>query len=208
MKTFLEPLSAKEEKEYIRRMKEGDISARNSLIEHNLRLVAHIAKKYQSEQEDMEDLISIGIFGLMKAVMSYDDSKGSKLATYSARCIENELLMYFRSKKKRSRDVSLYEQIGTDKEGNPLQLVDIVEAKEQDVIEKLENLEVLEKLSFIIPKFLSKREQFVIIKRFGLNGQKAATQNEVAKALGISRSYVSRLEKQALKKLRKQLKKH
>lgn len=208
MKTFLEPLCAKEEKEYIRRMKEGDISARNSLIEHNLRLVAHIAKKYQSEQEDMEDLISIGIFGLMKAVMSYDDSKGSKLATYSARCIENELLMYFRSKKKRSRDVSLYEQIGTDKEGNPLQLVDIVEAKEQDVIEKLENLEVLEKLSFIIPKFLSKREQFVIIKRFGLNGQKAATQNEVAKALGISRSYVSRLEKQALKKLRKQLKKH
>lgn len=207
METFRKPLCPEEEKEYIRRMKQGDLSARNTLIEHNLRLVAHIAKKYQSPEEDLEDLISIGSFGLMKAVMTFDDSKGSKLATYSARCIENELLMYFRAKKKRARDVSLYDQIGTDKEGNPLQFVDIIEAGGQDILSSLEQKEDLGKLSRLMPALLNKRELFVISKRYGMDTPRPWTQNEVAKKLGISRSYVSRLEKHALEKLQKHLKK-
>ena len=207
MDTFCKPLCKEEELEYIRRMKQGDIGARNTLIEHNLRLVAHIAKKYQSPEEDFEDLISIGSFGLMKAVMTFDDSKGSKLATYSARCIENELLMHFRAKKKRAKDVSLYDQIGTDKEGNPLQFVDIIEADGQDILSCLEQKEDLGKLRDIMPALLNKQELYVITKRYGMDDGQPRTQNEVAAKLGISRSYVSRLEKRALGKLQKHLKK-
>ena len=133
MKVFLEPLGKKEEQYYIEKMKQGDIQARNILIERNMRLVAHIAKKYHNPEDEMEDLISIGTFGLIKGIMTFDSKKGSKLATYSARCIENELLMYMRSKKKTAKDVSLYEQIGMDKEGNNLQLVDIVESVQGDL---------------------------------------------------------------------------
>ena len=202
MKTFSKPLSKEEEQEYIKRMKQGDEKARNILIERNLRLVAHIAKKYQSQEESLEELISIGIFGLMKAVMTYNDEKGSKLATYSARCIENELFMYFRSKKKRARDVSLYEQIGTDKEGNQLQFVDVIESEEPDLAYIVEQKNMYEQLQNVMPGILTKREQYVINMRYGLQGQSPMTQQQVAKLLTISRSYVSRLEKHALEKLR------
>ena len=138
MKTFLSPLNATEEKEYLRRRREGDPEAKKVLVERNMRLVAHISKKYQNSEEEMEDLISIGTIGLIKAVSTFQEDHGSKLATYAARCIENELLMYFRSKKKCSREVSLYEPIGTDKEGNQIQLMDIVEVDEKDVVEQLE----------------------------------------------------------------------
>ena len=138
MKTFLSPLNATEEKEYLRRWKEGDQEAKKILVERNMRLVAHVSKKYQNADEDMEDLISIGTIGLIKAVSTFQENHGSKLATYAARCIENELLMYFRSKKKCSREVSLYEPIGTDKEGNQIQLVDLLEGDEKDVVEQLE----------------------------------------------------------------------
>lgn len=135
MKTFLSPLNATEEKEYLKRRKEGDPEAKKVLVERNMRLVAHISKKYQNSEEEMEDLISIGTIGLIKAISTFQEDHGSKLATYAARCIENELLMYFRSKKKCSREVSLYEPIGTDKEGNQIQLMDIVEVDEKDVVE-------------------------------------------------------------------------
>ena len=138
MKTFLSPLNATEEKEYLKRRKEGDPEAKKVLVERNMRLVAHISKKYQNSEEEMEDLISIGTIGLIKAISTFQEDHGSKLATYAARCIENELLMYFRSKKKCSREVSLYEPIGTDKEGNQIQLMDIVEVDEKDVVEQLE----------------------------------------------------------------------
>ncbi|MBE5906994.1 MAG: sigma-70 family RNA polymerase sigma factor [Lachnospiraceae bacterium] len=202
MKTFSKPLSKEEEQEYIKRMKQGDEKARNILIERNLRLVAHIAKKYQSQEESLEELISIGIFGLMKAVMTYNDEKGSKLATYSARCIENELFMYFRSKKKRARDVSLYEQIGTDKEGNQLQFVDVIESEEPDLAYIVEQKNMYEQLQNVMPGILTKREQYVINMRYGLQGQSPMTQQQVSKLHTISRSYVSRLEKHALEKLR------
>lgn len=202
MKTFLSPLNAKEEQEYLSRLKEGDREAKQVLIERNMRLVAHVTKKYQNSGEDMEDLISIGTIGLIKAVSTFQDDHGSKLATYAARCIENELLMYFRAKKKSSREVSLYEPIGTDKEGNQIQLMDIVKAEEKDVVEQLELKQKIVRLYELIPNVLDEREQEILKQRYGLKDQKPVTQREIAKKMQISRSYVSRIEKKALEKLK------
>lgn len=206
MKTFLSPLTLEEEKECIVRMQEGDLKAKHQLIEHNLRLVAHVAKKYQASDEDMEDLISIGTIGLIKAVETFKVDRQIKLATYAARCIDNELLMYFRGKKKTSKEVSLYEPIGTDKEGNQINLLDIAAGEEIDVVQKMEESENIQKLYGYIPEVLSDREQIVISMRYGILGNDVHTQKEVAKKLDISRSYVSRIEKKALLKLRKSFK--
>ena len=202
MKTFLSPLTMEQESECLKKMKNGDLEARNELIERNMRLVAHVAKKYQSQEDEMEDLISIGTIGLIKAVETYKEDYGSRLATYAARCIDNELLMHFRAKKKTSKEVSLYEPIGTDKEGNEIQLLDVVVSEDEDVVELLEQDRKVRRLNEIIPQTLSGRELFIIINRYGLYGKKTMTQREIARKLGISRSYVSRIEKRAIEKLR------
>lgn len=202
MKTFLSPLTMEQESECLKKMKNGDLEARNELIERNMRLVAHVAKKYQSPEDEMEDLISIGTIGLIKAVETYKEDYGSRLATYAARCIDNELLMHFRGKKKTSKEVSLYEPIGTDKEGNQIQLLDVVVSEDEDVVELLEQDRKVRRLNEIIPQTLSGRELFIIINRYGLYGKKTMTQREIARKLGISRSYVSRIEKRAIEKLR------
>lgn len=191
-----------QESECLKKMKNGDLEARNELIERNMRLVAHVAKKYQSPEDEMEDLISIGTIGLIKAVETYKEDYGSRLATYAARCIDNELLMHFRAKKKTSKEVSLYEPIGTDKEGNQIQLLDVVVSEDEDVVELLEQDCKVRRLNEIIPQTLSGRELFIIINRYGLYGKKTTTQREIARKLGISRSYVSRIEKRAIEKLR------
>lgn len=191
-----------QESECLKKMKNGDLEARNELIERNMRLVAHVAKKYQSPEDEMEDLISIGAIGLIKAVETYKEDYGSRLATYAARCIDNELLMHFRAKKKTSKEVSLYEPIGTDKEGNQIQLLDVVVSEDEDVVELLEQDRKVRRLNEIIPQTLSGRELFIIINRYGLYGKKTMTQREIARKLGISRSYVSRIEKRAIEKLR------
>ena len=190
-----------QESECLKKMKNGDLEARNELIERNMRLVAHVAKKYQSPEDEMEDLISIGTIGLIKAVETYKEDYGSRLATYAARCIDNELLMHFRAKKKTSKEVSLYEPIGTDKEGNQIQLLDVVVSEDEDVVELLEQDRKVRRLNEIIPQTLSGRELFIIINRYGLYGKKTMTQREIARKLGISRSYVSRIEKRAIEKL-------
>ena len=205
MKTFKKPLSPEDERYYLDRYKEGDILARNMLIEHNLRLVAHIAKKYQVPEHDAEDLISIGIIGLIKAVMTFDSEKNSRLATYAARCIENELLMMLRSRKKLTREVSLCENIGTDQEGRELQLMDVLESEPVDILERLEVQGKVRHLNDCLEQVLDPRELQVICKRYGLRGEKEQTQREIAESLGISRSYVSRIEKRALEKLREEL---
>ena len=202
MKTFLSPLTMEQESECLKKMKNGDLEARNELIERNMRLVAHVTKKYQSQEDEMEDLISIGTIGLIKAVETYKEDYGSRLATYAARCIDNELLMHFRAKKKTSKEVSLYEPIGTDKEGNQIQLLDVVVSEDEDVVELLEQDRKVRRLNEIIPQTLSGRELFIIINRYGLYGKKTMTQREIARKLGISRSYVSRIEKRAIEKLR------
>ena len=202
MKTFLMPLNAEEEKHYLKKMKDGDLEARHTLIERNLRLVAHISKKYQGGDEDMEDLISIVTIGLIKAISTFNYERGNRLATYAARCIDNELLMYFRGKKKTSREVSLYEPIGTDKEGNQINLMDVVESTEKDVFEIIELKGNTRKVYEMIPKVLNEREQEIIQWRYGLYNQRPVTQREIADKLGISRSYVSRIEKRALEKLK------
>ena len=191
-----------QESECLKKMKNGDLEARNELIERNMRLVAHVAKKYQNPEDEMEDLISIGTIGLIKAVETYKEDYGSRLATYAARCIDNELLMHFRAKKKTSKEVSLYEPIGTDKEGNQIQLLDVVVSEDEDVVELLEQDRKVRRLNEIIPQTLSARELFIIINRYGLYGKKTMTQREIARKLGISRSYVSRIEKRAIEKLR------
>ena len=202
MKTFLSPLTMEQESECLKKMKNGDLEARNELIERNMRLVAHVAKKYQNPEDEMEDLISIGSIGLIKAVETYKEDYGSRLATYAARCIDNELLMHFRAKKKTSKEVSLYEPIGTDKEGNQIQLLDVVVSEDEDVVELLEQDRKVRRLNEIIPQTLCGRELFIIINRYGLYGKKTMTQREIARKLGISRSYVSRIEKRAIEKLR------
>lgn len=202
MKTFLSPLTMEQESECLKKMKNGDLEARNELIERNMRLVAHVAKKYQNPEDEMEDLISIGTIGLIKAVETYKEDYGSRLATYAARCIDNELLMHFRAKKKTSKEVSLYEPIGTDKEGNQIQLLDVVVSEDEDVVELLEQDRKVRRLNEIIPQTLSGRELFIIINRYGLYGKKTMTQREIARKFGISRSYVSRIEKRAIEKLR------
>lgn len=202
MKTFKKPLSPEEEKYYLAKYREGDMEARNLLIEHNLRLVAHVAKKYQAPEQDMDDLISIGIIGLIKAVMTFDSEKNSRLGTYAARCIENELLMMLRSRKKLTREVSMYEKIGVDQEGRELRLMDVLESEPVDVLGNLEMQKNICRLHACIKQVLSDRELLVICERYGLYGKKEKTQREIAADLGISRSYVSRLEKKALEKLR------
>lgn len=206
MKTFQRPLSSEEEASYIQVLKEGEgkavSEAREILIERNLRLVAHIAKKYQNVDEDMEDLISIGTIGLIKAVGSFDVNKGSRLATYAARCIDNELLMLLRSKKKTSREISLYEPIGTDKEGNEINLLDIIEQEQEEVVDRIELSDNIKKLAELVEKLLDEREKKIIKMRYGLLTGEEITQREIGQMLGISRSYVSRIEKRALLKLR------
>lgn len=202
LKTFLMPLNAEEEKYYLEKMKEGDLEARYTLIERNLRLVAHIAKKYQNTDEDMEDLISIGTIGLIKAVITFNYERGNRLATYAARCIDNELLMYFRGKKKTSREVSLYEPIGTDKEGNQINLMDVVESQERDIFDLIELKGNTKKIYEFVPRVLNEREREIIEMRYGLYNKESVTQREIADKMGISRSYVSRIEKRALEKLR------
>lgn len=206
MKTFLSPLTPEQETDCLKKMKKGDLEAKNELTLRNMRLVAHVAKKYQNSDEDMEDLISIGTIGLIKAISTYKEDYGSRLATYAARCIDNELLMYFRAKKKVSREVSLYEPIGTDKEGNQINLLDIVESEEPDVVEMMETERQTEKVVKLVPAVLSERELYIIVNRYGLFGNNSMTQREIAAGLGISRSYVSRIEKRALEKLRKNFK--
>jgi RNA polymerase sporulation-specific sigma factor len=202
LKTFLMPLNAEEEKFYLEKMKEGSLEAKNTLIERNLRLVAHISRKYQNGEEDMEDLISIGTIGLIKAIATFNYERGNRLATYAARCIDNELLMYFRGKKKTSREVSLYEPIGTDKEGNQINLMDVVESTDRDIFEIIELKGNTRKVYEAIPRVLNSREREIIEWRYGLYNRKPVTQREIADKLGISRSYVSRIEKRALEKLK------
>ena len=202
MKSFPQPLTAAEEKYYMQKYTEGDLEAKHILIERNLRLVAHIVKKYQPPPEEMEDLLAIGTIGLMKAVVTFDPDKSARLASYAARCIENEVLMYLRGKKKSSKEVSLYEPIGTDREGNEIQLFDVIEMNEEDVYRRLERKEDVIRLYQQVESVLSQRERMVLKLRYGLYNEEEYTQREIAAMLGISRSYVSRIEKSAIEKLR------
>ncbi len=198
---FPKPLSAKEELACFIAMEQGDAAAKNKLIEHNLRLVVHIAKKYRNTSEEPEELISIGTFGLLKAVDTFDYKKGSKFSTYASRCVENEILMHFRSMKKSAGDLYINEPIDTDKDGNALTLMDIIEDG-SDLEEEVDLSIHSKQLHKFLAKCLDTRELEIIIHRYGLYGNRALTQKEVAKELNISRSYVSRLEKKALQKLK------
>lgn len=200
--TFPKPLSEKHEKEYLLKSAKGDVEARNKLVEHNLRLVAHIIKKYYGTQSEQDDLVSIGTIGLIKAINTYDISKNIRLSSYASRCIENEILMHFRNCKKSAQDISLNETIDTDKDGNPLTLLDIMSV-DDNIIEELDSRLNSQKLSQFIKEELNEREKKIIILRYGLNGKEPMTQKNVAKQLKISRSYVSRIETKALKLLRK-----
>ena len=197
---FPNPLSPKEEEHYLTLMANGDKNAREKLIEHNLRLVAHIVKKYQNQTDDKEDLISIGTIGLIKAIDSFSPDKGTKLATYAARCIDNEILMLFRSTKKMRNDVSLYDPIGYDKEGNEICLIVVVIDENKDLNDIIIQQLAFEKIEKNL-KSLTQRERDIIVRRFGLENHEEETQQEIAKSDGISRSYVSRIEKRALMKL-------
>ena len=202
MRSFKKPLKAEEERKYLKMYRDGDETARETLIEHNLRLVAHIVKKYNSQDRDLDDLISIGTIGLIKAVNTFDEKKGGRLVTYAARCIENELLMMLRQEKKLLREVSLYEPIGTDQEGNHISLMDIICTDEAAMIEQFIYKHYLGRLNEMVACLSDDREREIIIKRYGLDGGDPRTQKEVAAELGISRSYVSRIEQRALKKLK------
>ncbi|GFI37941.1 RNA polymerase sigma-28 factor [Lachnospiraceae bacterium] len=202
MKSFPQPLTASEERYYMQKYTEGDLEAKHILIERNLRLVAHIVKKYQSFEEDTEDLLSIGTIGLIKAVVTFNPDKSVRLGTYAARCIENEILMHLRAKKKISREISLYEPIGTDREGNEIQLFDIIETEEDDAHRKVELSDDIRILYQRVESELSPRERLVLKMRYGLYNEEEYTQREIAGRLGISRSYVSRIEKSAIEKLR------
>lgn len=202
MRTFPKPLTAENEKYYLSRLRDGDGEARRILIEYNLRLVAHIVKKYQSAEDDMEELISIGTIGLIKAVDTFDQEKARRLSTYAARCVENEILMYMRAKKKYMRETSYYEPIGTDKEGNEIQLLDIMESGEPEAMEQIQLKDDSLRIYRLLEERLSERERMVLIMRYGLYGGREYTQREIAERLGISRSYISRIEKNALHRLR------
>ena len=204
--SFPKPLTEEEERHYLALSAQGDLEARNVLIERNLRLVAHIMKKYYAQSSEQEDLISIGTIGLIKGITTFDGSKGSRLATYAARCIENEILMHFRSQKKSAQDVSLSDYIETGNDGAALSLMDVV-AEDCDLLEQLANQELAEQLSRAVETCLTRQERQVIILRYGLSGQPPQRQREVAETTGISRSYVSRIEKKALQKLRQFLEK-
>ena len=202
---FPKPLSPEDESKYLRLAREGDKEAKDILIGHNMRLVAHVAKRYMNSDEDNEDLISIGTIGLLKAVSTFKKDYGSRFATYAIRCIDNEMLMYFRSKKKTRGEVSLFEPIGTDKEGNQIHLFDVLENEEVDVTDCLEKQNQMAKIRAHMKEVLSPREYTIVTKRYGLFGEKELTQREIAQDAGISRSYVSRIEKRALEKLKKLL---
>ena len=202
--SFPRPLTAQEEQHYLERSAKGDLDARNILIERNLRLVAHIMKKYYAQTSDQEDLISIGTIGLIKGITTFDMTKGARLGTYAARCVENEILMYFRSQKKSSQDVSLSDYIETGSDGAALALMDVV-SDDEDLLERVSNREALRKLCRAVDTALTVQERQVVVARYGLGGGAPLRQREVAARTGISRSYVSRIEKKALKKLRQAL---
>ncbi|MDO4995739.1 MAG: RNA polymerase sporulation sigma factor SigK [Bacilli bacterium] len=200
---FLDPLSSEDEEKYINKMLEGDKLSRNKLIEHNLRLVAHIVKKFDKDYQDNDDLISIGTIGLIKGVDSYSKERGVKITTYCARCIENEILMYFRTNNKHLKDVSLNDYIGYDKDGNEISIIDILKVEDNDFTDEIElkdNIKLLKKYM----KVLNNREKKIISRRYGLDNKEEETQKDIANTLGISRSYVSRIEKRALTKLLKE----
>lgn len=200
---FPDPLSEEEEKMYIERMLNNDKDARNKLIEHNLRLVAHIVKKFESSTNDIDDLIGIGTVGLIKGIDTYSKNKNVKLTTYAAKCAENEILMYFRSDKKNSKNISIYDGISYDKEGNEITLLDIIKTKEPDFLEEIHKNNNIALLKKYMNK-LTPREKEILTKRYGLNKTDEITQKEIAKELGISRSYVSRIEKRATTKILKE----
>lgn len=206
MESFKQPLDSMEEATYLQLLKNGTPTeakqAKDILIEHNLRLVAHIVKKYQNPDTDPQDLISIGTIGLIKGILTYNSEKKSKLATYAAKCIENELLMMLRNRKKLSREVSIHEPIGVDKEGNEISLLDILSIDQDDIIEKMDLDEKFSKLYDILSTALTEREKEIIYLRYGLITGKEITQREIGNWLGLSRSYISRIEKKALEKLR------
>ena len=205
MKTFPKPLTAREEREYLERYKEGDEEARSILIERNMRLVAHVIKKYQNTDYDSEDLLSVGPIGLIKAVNTFNQDRGPRLATYAARCVENEILMLFRANKKYSREVSLYEPIGVDKDGESVTLVDVVEMDNREILDTIILSQDVKELYDAYDKCLKDNEKMVIRLRYGLFGLQEKTQREIAQMLGISRSYVSRIEKKAIEKLRQEI---
>ena len=208
MKTFPKPLSAREEKEYLERCREGDLAARETLIERNMRLVAHVVKKYQSPDYDMEDLISVGTIGLIKAVNTFRADKGSRLGTYAAKCVENEVLMLLRASKKLSKEVSLFEPIGVDKDGEAVSLVDILEMDNKAAIDTMILRQDVKELYEAFESCLTETEKTVIRMRYGLYRGREHTQREIAAKLNISRSYVSRIEKRAIEKLREECEKH
>lgn len=205
MKTFPKPLSAGEEREYLKRCSEGDQEARDVLVLRNMRLVAHVVKKYQGTDYDMEDLISVGTIGLIKAINTFKTDKGSRLATYAAKCVENEILMLLRAGKKYSKEVSLFEPIGVDKDGETVSLVDVIEMENKEAVEVLIFEQDVKDLYRSYERCLKDTEKKVVGMRYGLYGKKEHTQREIAKELGISRSYVSRIEKKALEKLKKDM---
>ncbi|MBR0411458.1 MAG: RNA polymerase sporulation sigma factor SigK [Eubacterium sp.] len=202
MQSFEKPLRPEEEKRYLEKYREGDRSAREKLIEHNLRLVAHIVKKYHSPERDLDDLISIGTIGLIKAVNTFDQTKGKRLATYAARCIDNELLMMLRQEKKLSREVSLYEPVGTDQEGNHISLMDILCTDDMEIVEQYIYKSYLQYLDMAVESLDNERDREIILMRYGLRQYRPHTQKEVAAVMNISRSYVSRIEKRTLQKLK------
>lgn len=202
--SFPKPLSAEEERHYLSLSAQGDLEARNILVERNLRLVAHVMKKYYAQTADQEDLISIGTIGLMKGVTTFDPSKGARLATYAARCVENEILMYFRAQRKSAQDVSLSDYIDTGADGAPLELMDVI-SEDRDMLEELTAREAETLVRRAVEKCLTEQERQVIRLRYGLEGEEPLRQRQVAERTGISRSYVSRIEKRALEKLRAEL---
>lgn len=204
--SFPKPLSEEEERRYLALAKQGDLEARNILIERNLRLVAHIMKKYYAQTADQEDLISIGTIGLIKGITTFDPAKGARLATYAARCVENEILMHFRAQRKSAQDVSLFDYIETGADGAPLALMDVV-CEDCDLLEQVSSREMVLQLRRAMDTCLTEQERQVILLRYGLDGQPPKRQREVAELTGISRSYVSRIEKRALQKLRTELEK-
>ena len=201
MKTYKKPLSAREERDCLKRLEEGDLEARDKLIEHNMRLVAHVVKKYQGSGYDTEDLLSVGTIGLIKAVSTFNAERG-RLATYAARCAENEILMLLRSNKKYSREVSLYDPIGVDKDGETVSLVDVIETDSRDTLEDMILEQDVKELYEAYSHCLKPNEQKVLRMRYGLFGGREYTQREIAQQMGISRSYVSRIEKKAIEKIR------
>lgn len=207
LRTFRQPLSQEEERRYLSKALQGDMEARNYLVLHNMRLIAHIVKKYHNYEKETEDLISVGTIGLIKAINTFKMESSNRLVTYASKCIENEILMTLRLKKKTAKDVSMYEPIGSDKEGNEINLLDIICDTDIDYDEEVFRKESIIQLYSILSRMEEGREKYIIIRRYGLYGNREMTQREIAAELGISRSYVSRIEKKALNYLKKQFEK-